>query len=93
MDAHNFREQIKELSGADVGKCIQCGKCTAGCPVAVDMDYVPNQVMQLIRMNERDCLLRANTFWFCAACQTCSARCPEDIDIAKDNEHAAAARR
>jgi len=83
MDAHNFREQIKELSGADVGKCIQCGKCTAGCPVAVDMDYVPNQVMQLIRMNEKDCLLKANTFWFCAACQTCSARCPEDIDIAK----------
>jgi heterodisulfide reductase subunit C len=83
MDAHKFREEIKKLSGADVGKCIQCGKCTAGCPVAVDMDYVPNQVMQLIRMNERDCLLRANTFWFCAACQTCSARCPEDIDIAK----------
>jgi len=83
MNAHSFREEIKKLSGEDVGKCIQCGKCTAGCPVAVDMDYVPNQVMQLIRMNERDCLLRANTFWFCAACQTCSARCPEDIDIAK----------
>jgi heterodisulfide reductase subunit C len=83
MNAHSLREQIKKLSGEDIGKCIQCGKCTAGCPVAVDMDYVPNQVMQLIRMNERECLLRANTFWFCAACQTCSARCPEDIDIAK----------
>ncbi len=82
-NAHKFREQVKELSGADVGKCIQCGKCTAGCPVAVDMDFVPNQVMQLIRMNEKEELLTANTFWFCAACQTCSVRCPEEIDIAK----------
>ena len=82
-NTHKFRELIKELSGADVGKCIQCGKCTAGCPVAVDMDFVPNQVMQLIRMNEQDELLKANTFWFCAACQTCSVRCPEEIDIAK----------
>lgn len=83
MSAHKLREQIKELSGADVGKCIQCGKCTAGCPVAIDMDYVPNQVMQLIRMNQQDELLAANSFWFCAACQTCSVRCPEEIDIAK----------
>jgi heterodisulfide reductase subunit C len=82
-NAHEFRELIKRFSGEDVGKCIQCGKCTAGCPVALDMDFVPNQVMQLIRMNEQDSLLNANTFWYCASCQTCSVRCPEDIDIAK----------
>lgn len=82
-NAHEFRELIKKLSGEDVGKCIQCGKCTAGCPVAVDMDYVPNQVMELIRMNEQEDLLKADTFWYCASCQTCSVRCPEEIDIAK----------
>ena len=82
-NAHEFRDLIKEHSGEDIGNCIQCGKCTSGCPVAAEMDYVPNQVMQLIRMNDQDTLLRANTFWFCVACQTCSARCPEDIDIAK----------
>lgn len=82
-NAHEFRELIKRLSGEDVGRCIQCGKCTSGCPVAVDMDHMPNQVMQLIRMNEQDSLLTANTFWHCASCQTCSVRCPEEIDIAK----------
>ncbi len=83
INAHQLRDHIRELSGADVGKCIQCGKCTAGCPVAIDMDYVPNQIMQMIRMNLKDELFAANSFWFCAACQTCSVRCPEEIDIAK----------
>ena len=82
-DVHQFRYLIKELSGEDPGKCIQCGKCSAGCPIAKEMDFLPNQVMELIRLNKQTQLLRANTFWLCAQCQTCSVRCPEDIDIAK----------
>ncbi len=81
-DPHEFRELIREFSGEDIGCCIQCGKCTAGCPVAEDVPFMPNQVIQLIRMNDLETLLAAPTFWYCSSCQTCSTRCPLDIDIA-----------
>ncbi len=57
-------------------------KCSSGCPVATEMEYIPNQIMELIRLNQEEKVLTANTFWFCASCQTCSIRCPHDIDIA-----------
>jgi heterodisulfide reductase subunit C len=80
---HSFRDTIKRLSDEDVSRCYQCGKCTAGCPVATDMDITPNQVMRLVQINGRDRVLSSSTIWLCLSCETCSTRCPEDIDIAK----------
>ena len=79
----SFRNLIIERCEEDVGKCIQCGKCSSGCPLAAEMEYIPNQIMELIRLNQEEKVLTSNTFWFCASCQTCSIRCPHDIDIAK----------
>jgi len=83
LDIHQFRNRILSISGEDVSKCIQCGKCTAGCPISPEMDVQPNQVLRMIQVNDQDTLLRCSTIWICASCQTCSVRCPEEIDIAK----------
>lgn len=83
QDIHKLRNRILSISGEDVSKCIQCGKCTAGCPISPEMDLQPNQVLRLIQINDEDALLRCSTIWICASCQTCSVRCPEEIDIAK----------
>lgn len=80
---HSFRNRVKDLSNEDVSRCYQCGKCTAGCPVAVDMDISPNQVMRLVQINSRDRVLASSTIWLCLSCETCTTRCPADIDIAK----------
>lgn len=80
---HSFKDQIKQLSGEDASRCYQCGKCTAGCPVALDMDISPNQVMRLVQVNDRQKVLSSATIWLCLSCETCSTRCPEDIDIAR----------
>jgi heterodisulfide reductase subunit C2 len=68
--------------GIHVQDCYQCQKCSAGCPVADDMDYKPNQVMQMVSLGMKDRLLNCRTIWVCASCYTCSTRCPNDIDIA-----------
>lgn len=82
QDIHAFRRLVKERCGQDAGKCIQCGKCSAGCPIAPDMDYQPHQLMELVRLGQRDTALAARAFWYCASCQTCTIRCPHGIDIA-----------
>ncbi len=82
QDIHSFRNRILSLSGEDVWRCTQCGKCTAGCPVSPEMDRQPNQVMHLIQINDAPAVLSCSTIWLCASCRTCSVRCPEEIEIA-----------
>ena len=61
--------------------CYQCGKCSAGCPAAEDMDLLPHQVMHLEQIGEGERVLKSNTIWMCAGCYTCAVRCPNDINI------------
>ena len=46
------------------------------------MDYLPNQIMQMVSLGMMEKVLRSKTIWVCASCYTCSTRCPNDIDIA-----------
>jgi Fe-S oxidoreductase len=61
-------------------RCIQCGKCTGGCPVSTTTSL---NVRQLLN----DALLRPSMevnpedsdLWQCTTCMTCSLRCPKGI--------------
>ncbi len=75
-------DAVEELSGQQVRDCYQCGKCTAGCPIAEDMDLPPNQVMRLLQLGLADTALRSRTIWLCASCETCTTRCPRELDPA-----------
>ncbi len=78
-----FADIIKQTSGMDINVCYQCKKCTSGCPVAYAMDYTPTQLMHAIRLGLRDVVLNSATIWLCASCETCTTRCPQELDIAK----------
>lgn len=80
---HDLENEMRSLSGEDLSRCIQCGKCTAGCPIAPDMDVMPNQVIRYLQLNNEEKALRASSIWICASCTTCSVRCPEGIDVAR----------
>lgn len=76
---------IAEATGVEVAKCYQCGKCTAGCPMAPHMDLSPNQVMRLAQDGDpaaQERVLRSMALWCCAGCLTCTQRCPRELDPA-----------
>ena len=75
-------ERIKAKHGEDACRCYQCQKCSAGCPMTFAMDYPPSQIMRMIQLGQEDELLASKTIWVCLTCNTCSIRCPNDIDIA-----------
>lgn len=62
--------------------CYQCGKCTAGCPIAPQMDLMPNQVVRLVQLGHEERAMASEAIWLCVSCQTCSARCPKSVDCA-----------
>lgn len=73
---------VNHLAHTRVQDCYQCGKCTAGCPVADRMDLAPNQLVRLVQMDQPERALRSAAIWLCVSCQTCSTRCPKSVNCA-----------
>ncbi|HDS30682.1 MAG TPA: heterodisulfide reductase [Firmicutes bacterium] len=79
-------KRLIELSGTPVLLCLQCGKCTAGCPFASEMDLAPHQLVHYAQLGLIEELSGCNAIWYCATCFTCQSRCPVEIDIAALSE-------
>jgi len=73
---------VESLSHTHIAQCYQCGKCTAGCPVAEHMDSPPTRLIRLLQLGDLDAALRSDSIWQCVSCQTCSTRCPKTVDCA-----------
>ncbi len=41
--------ELLEQTEVKVTHCYQCGKCSAGCPLAEEMDYPPSLVMRMLQ--------------------------------------------
>lgn len=80
--------EIEELSGQNLFACYQCGKCSAGCPIAFAMDLLPHQAIRLLQLGMAEQVLNSKTIWCCVACLTCTTRCPKGVDVAKVMEAA-----
>ena len=75
-----FVRQVEDISGQALLACNQCGKCSAGCPVAAAMDLLPSQVIRKAQLGMEE-VLESRTIWICASCLTCVTRCPKGVDL------------
>jgi heterodisulfide reductase subunit C len=66
--------------------CLQCRKCSSGCPVAGRADVKPHELVRLVQLGQRDQALASRLIWQCTSCQTCSTRCPQSVDLAALND-------
>ncbi|MBM4464383.1 MAG: 4Fe-4S dicluster domain-containing protein [Chloroflexi bacterium] len=78
-----FKSEIAALiGGLDLTHCFQCGVCSGSCPTVAWMEYGPRRIMHMVRLGMADEVLRSHDIWFCVSCYSCTARCPQGIEIA-----------
>ncbi|HOX38987.1 MAG TPA: 4Fe-4S dicluster domain-containing protein [Candidatus Brocadiia bacterium] len=83
IEAINARlETLDPDAAKSVETCYQCGKCTAGCPAADQMEFPPNQIIRLVQIGQVNVALKSVGIWRCVSCETCSTRCPQKVNIA-----------
>jgi quinone-modifying oxidoreductase subunit QmoC len=79
---HNFGEHIAAHAyGQRLMSCIQCGTCSATCPLSHYMDYTPRKVIAMTREGFKEEVLNSLTIWLCASCYSCVVQCPRQIHI------------
>ncbi len=79
---HDFGEHIAAHAyGEKLMSCIQCGTCSATCPLSHYMDYTPRKVIAMTREGFKEEVLNSLTIWLCASCYSCMVQCPRQIHI------------
>jgi quinone-modifying oxidoreductase subunit QmoC len=77
-----FTRSILETDGGErLRHCIQCGTCSATCPLSTFMDYTPRRLIQMTREGFKDEVLSSFTIWLCASCYACTCDCPKEIKV------------
>ncbi len=60
--------------------CIQCGRCTAGCPVSLRTALSPRKIIYQ-NLREQKKLPKSQDIWSCTTCRTCQQRCPKGVSV------------
>jgi len=77
----DWSARVEELAQTRLSECYQCGKCTAGCPRADEMDMAPTRLMRAAQIGEALDASSADSIWRCVSCLTCSTRCPKSVNV------------
>jgi len=77
----NFYQEISALpSGRDILKCIQCGTCSASCPVfRYNPGGNPRKIIAKAVLGLKEEVIRSEEIWLCAKCESCAVRCHKDV--------------
>jgi len=75
-----FAESIVKAGGEKINLCIQCGTCSASCPVGTRTALRTRQIIRRAQLGFRDEVFSNNGLWLCTTCSTCTNRCPRDVN-------------
>jgi len=78
----NLLYELQEFGADSAEKCINCGNCTAICPLSSDDDLFPRHIIRMAQLGLKDELLGSKELWLCYNCGECSETCPQQAEPA-----------
>lgn len=82
LDFGFMSEVANTPRGRGILLCIQCGRCSSGCPVArLTGEHNPRRLMEMIILGFKKDVLSTQLPWYCLSCFTCLDRCPQGGDV------------
>jgi heterodisulfide reductase subunit C len=82
LAADNLLRIVEKKADVSLNKCYQCKKCSVGCPVANQTESPPSEIIRRLQLGAGEELLQTDLIWTCLSCETCYARCPNEINFA-----------
>ena len=67
----------------DAQLCMNCGTCTALCPLGIEL--MPRELFRRAVLGDREGVLgQKDTIYSCLLCRLCEANCPAGVHIAEN---------
>jgi Fe-S oxidoreductase len=75
-------DRLVTISRERLFSCIQCGKCTGGCPISLICNTfnVRRILGEVLNTEGEEVAHNKDYLWNCSACGTCTSRCPKGVD-------------
>ncbi len=76
-------ERVREAGAFDAEACMNCGVCTATCPLGLDV--LPRRVFRYVMLGLEDRVRdESETVYSCLLCRLCEESCPAGVHIAEN---------
>jgi len=69
------------IGGERLRDCLQCGMCSAACPLSSYMDYTPRRLILLAREGFKQEVLTSSAIWLCTSCYACMVGCGNEVNL------------
>jgi len=78
-----FRDEMLHRHGFDASACINCGSCTALCPLGVGL--VPRRLFRYVVIGAKEKVLEnTESIYSCLLCRMCEENCPAGVHISEN---------
>jgi Fe-S oxidoreductase len=81
-DSELYKE-VARFGARDMEICMQCGICSASCPLSTGTDTFPRKIYRYLQLGLKDKLLASPVPWLCYYCGECNKDCPRGAEPAE----------
>ena len=76
-------DEVRQDASFNASACMNCGVCTAICPMG--LDHLPREIFRYVLLGMKDeVLAHQETVFSCLLCKLCEVSCPAGVHITEN---------